>query len=267
MSLGRRRVGLQHPERWIYNRMSAAYAARPAYPSALVDRLSALAKEAKGHILDVGAGLGHLSLPLAMRGHSVIAIDPAATMLQALSARAEATAAALDLRVLHAAAEQLPLPDHSIGLAVIADALHFLDAQRTGAELARVMSPRAALAIVQVELGDSPFMRELVHIMEDAAPRRPRRVSGTMTQVAALSGVSLDTCELFESDVVMDHAQLEQLFGSISFIGPAMNPQRFSAFCARVRAIPYAPRWHTHIRLHAGIRSGIARSLENAESF
>ena len=264
MSLGRRRVGLHEPERWIYNRMAAAYAARPSYPSALVERLSALAPVAKGHILDVGAGLGHLSLPLAERGHSVIAIDPAAAMLQALSKRA--VEAHQSLRVLHAAAESLPLPDASVGLAIIADALHFLDAHRSGTELARVLTPQASLAFVQVELGASAFMRELVQLMQEAAPRRPRSVTGTMAEVAALCGVTLTVSETYENDVPLDHAQLEQLFGSISFIGPAMNPRRFSDFCARVRAIRHAPRWHTHIQLHAGERGAAARNLENAKS-
>ena len=270
MSLGRRRVGLHEPERWIYNRMAEAYAARPAYPGALVDRLSALAGATsgereghEGHILDLGAGLGLLSLPLAARGHEVIAVDPAAAMLQALSLRAQQ--AQLPIRTLHAAAEALPLPDHSVSLVVIADAVHFLDAQRTGAELARVLAPHAALAFIQVELAGSPFMRELVHIMQEAAPRRPRRVTGTMTQMAALCGVDLREYEAFENDVPMDHARLEQLFGSISFIGPAMNPARLSAFCARVRAIPHAPRWHTHIRLHAGHRAS-GHNLETAET-
>lgn len=264
MSLGRRRVGLHEPERWIYNRMAAAYAARPAYPDALVEHLSALAHVAKGHILDVGAGMGHLSLPLAQRGHDVIAVDPAAAMLKALAERAGE--AQSRIRVLHAAAEALPLPDASAGLALIADALHFLDAHRSGMELARVLTPHASLAFVQVELGSSPFMRELVHIMQDAAPRRPRRVSGTMAEIAALCGVTLTVRESYENDVALDHVQLEQLFGSISFIGPAMNPRRFGDFCARVRAIQHAPRWHTHITLHAGQRGSASRSLENTKT-
>ena len=261
MSLGRRRVGLHEQERWIYNRMASAYAARPPYPDALVERLSALAgrasANAEGHILDVGAGLGHLSLPLAARGHRVTAIEPALQMLQALEARARA--AGLALHSVHATAEALPLPDRSVALALIADALHFLDAHRAGSELDRVLAPDAALAFVQVELGSSPFMRALERCLREAAPRRPRRVAGSMAQVAALCGVSLTLTQTFDSQVRLDQAQLEQLLGSISFVGPAMNPERWQRLCAQIRAIPHPVCWHTQLQLHAGLRG---RSLQ-----
>ena len=269
MSLGRRRVGLHQPERWIYNRMAEAYAARPAYPAALIERLSALAgpastTDSSRHILDVGAGTGQLSLPLAERGHRVTAIEPAAAMLHVLEGRARA--AGLELSSIHAAAESLPLPDRSVRLAIIADALHFLDAHRAGSELSRVLEPAASLAIVQVELGDSPFMHALVNIMEEAAPRRPRKVSGAMAEVAALCGLKLQRTERFDSHVPLERERLEQLLCSISFIGPAMNPERFERFLARVRSIPHAPCWHTHILLHSGRRGADRQELESAES-
>ena len=87
MGLGRRRVGLEEPERWVYNRMAEAYAARPAYPNALVSRLHELAGAAPAQVLDVGAGIGHLSLPLAQLGHSVRALEPAVAMLEQRAGR------------------------------------------------------------------------------------------------------------------------------------------------------------------------------------
>src|SRR4051794_22381697 len=102
MGLGRRRVGLHEPERWVYNRMADAYAARPAYPDALIARLAALAGEAPAQVLDVGAGIGHLSLPLLARGHHLNAVEPAISMLNALQARARATTRAENLSAHHA---------------------------------------------------------------------------------------------------------------------------------------------------------------------
>jgi SAM-dependent methyltransferase len=229
--------------------MAEAYAARPAYPDALVAKLSALAGGPPADVLDVGAGIGHLSLPLARLGHRVVAVEPAIAMLEALRARA-----AQNLTALHATAEALPLPDASAQLVVIADALHFLDAHRAGSELHRVLRPRGVLAIVQVELGTSPFMQALQQLMQASAPRRPKRVSGAMTQLAALSGVSLAPLETFEHALPVSIEQVERIAGSISFIGPAMNAARFQAFCTHLRTIEHAPVWHTTIRLWAGRR-------------
>jgi ubiquinone/menaquinone biosynthesis C-methylase UbiE len=249
MGLGRRRVGLEQPERWVYNRMAESYAARPAYPSALLQQLFELAGEPGAHVLDVGAGIGHLSVPLAALGHRVTAIEPARAMLEKLEQQALARIACV-----HAAAEALPLTDASVDLALIADALHFLDAHRAGTELGRVLRRRAALAVVQVEFGDAPFMQALTALMQAAAPRRPRQVSDTMTQLAALAGVKLQHTHTFEQAQVVPSAQIERILGSISFIGPAMNPERFAAFCAGLRAIEHPPVWHTTIRLWSGRR-------------
>lgn len=252
MGIGRRRVGLEQPERWVYNRMAEAYEARPAYPNALISRLFELAGAAPAHVLDVGAGIGHLSLPLAELGLRVTAVEPALAMLERLTARAQA--ARLPVESVHATAEKLPLQDASVELVVIADALHFLDAHRTGCELARVLRARGALAIVQVELGASPFMQALVELMHASAPRRPKRIHAAMTQLATLAGIKLDRSETYESKQLVPIAQVERILGSISFIGPAMNEARFEAFCTALRAIPHDPVWHTTLQLWSGRR-------------
>lgn len=239
--------------------MAEAYAARPAYPDALISRLCTLAGAAPRHVLDLGAGIGHLSVPLAALGQRVTAVEPAAAMLDQLQRRA----LQLPITCLHATAEALPLPDASVDLAVIADALHFLDAHLTGCELARVLRERGALAIVQVELGASPFMTALSALMQASAPRRPKRVDRSMTQLASLSGVTLELVETIEHAQPLPLAQIERILGSISFIGPAMNAARFEAFCAGLHAIEHESVWHTTLRLWAG-RRGPARCVEPA---
>jgi SAM-dependent methyltransferase len=241
---------VDQPERWVYNRMAEAYAARPPYPSALISQLSELAGGPPAHVLDIGAGIGHLSLPLAALGHRVSAVEPAVAMLEQLKLRT----GELPIAVVHAAAEALPLPGASMDLAVIADALHFLDAHLAGCELARVLHARGVLAVVQVELGASPFMQALRSLMNASAPRRPKRVDGALTQVATLAGVKLSLVGTYELEQPVPLAQLERIVGSISFIGPAMNAARFEAFCAGLRAIEHESVWHTSLRLWAGRR-------------
>ena len=253
LSLGRRKVGLHDPDRWVFNKMAGAYASRPAYPAALIDAIASLAPPAGGsRVLDVGAGIGHLALPLAERGLEVTAVEPATEMLERL--RSTAGERGLAIRNLHATAEDVPLPDASADLIVVADALHFLDAERSASEMARLLAPRGALAIVIAELGATPFMRALVDLMHEHAPRRPRRTEGTLAQVLALARVEpLEPLRFADATAVGERA-LEEILRSISFIGPAMSAERFAAFRAGLAAVAGPRIWSRSFTLHAARR-------------
>jgi SAM-dependent methyltransferase len=258
MSLGRRSVGLDDPSRWVFNRMADVYDARPPYPAALVDALAALAGPPGSRVGDLGAGIGHLALPLAARGYDVAAFEPAFAMLARL--RAAADARGLALRSYQATAEALPLGRSSLDLALVADALHFLDAQLAGEELARVLARRGTLAVVTSGFGDTPYMRAVVALMEEAVPRRPRALARQLAQVSSLANVELGPERFFDDETPVDHPTLERILRSISFIGPAMNEARFTAFRARVHALPGAPAWARRFVLRAGQRGSAGRA-------
>lgn len=249
MSLGRRKVGLHDPSRWVFNRMADVYDARPAYPSALIDALVELAPE-QGRVGDLGAGIGHVALPLAERGLEVVAVEPARAMLERLET--EARRRRLSLRAVHATAESLPLDDDSLDLVVVADAVHFLDPELAAREIARVLAPKGALAIVTCDLGETPFMRTLVEIIEESVPRRIRKVEHTLVQIPAMSGIRFTSARQFHDETPVDGHTLERILRSISFIGPAMNPARFAAFRTRVHALPGPPVWARTFTLRAG---------------
>jgi ubiquinone/menaquinone biosynthesis C-methylase UbiE len=246
-------VRVEDSASWVFNRMAHVYAARPAYPAALVQALFSLAGGTGAQVLDVGAGIGHLALPLAARGLVVTAVEPARAMLAELEAQARAQK--LALTPLLGTAEELPVADAAMDLVVIADALHFMDAALTGQEAGRVLRPHGALALVQCELADTPFMNDLVALMEESAPRRPRAVANATREVAALTGVQALAEQRFVDEVPVDHATLERILSSISFIGPAMNAQRFSVFRERVQALSPAPVWTRQITLRSGKRT------------
>ena len=146
--------------------------------------------------------------------------------------RASAAERGIALRALHAAAEQLPLEPACLDLVVVADALHFLDTELTARQIARVLAPRGALALVTCKFADTPFMRGVVRLIEEAVPRRPRALTQSIVHLSALSGVPLTNERRFHDETPVDHATLERILRSISFIGPAMNPARFAAFRA-----------------------------------
>ncbi len=252
MGLGRRKIALDDPSAWVFNRMADVYDARPPYPRELLDALCALGCPTRDAVVDLGAGIGHLALPLAQRGFVVHAVEPARRMLDVLADRARTLG--VDIRLLHERAEATSLADRSCGLALIADALHFLDAELTAREVRRLVPKGGVLALVTAELGDTPYMRALVEEMRAAAPRRPRDTEAPLQQLFAVSGVTMLNELSFSDETQVDHAQLERILGSISFIGPAMNAERAARFRERIHALSDAPVWARRFTLRWGRR-------------
>jgi ubiquinone/menaquinone biosynthesis C-methylase UbiE len=251
MGRKRRQVGLDDPTRWVFNRMADVYDARPAYPEALIEALVALAPGPR--VLDLGAGTGKLALPLAARGFEVVALEPAEAMLEVL--RRSAQARGVSLVTLHGMAEALPFQAARFDLVLIADALHFIDHERAAPELRRVLAPRGVLALVTSTFAATPYMTELRALLDETAPRRPRDVAAAMRQLASLAKVQLTDVAHFSDETPVDFETVERLLRSVSFIGPALNPERFATFRARLRALPAPWLWARAFALHSGRRT------------
>jgi SAM-dependent methyltransferase len=112
---------------------------RPAYPEAAVDWL--VPPDAKT-VLDLAAGTGKLSRPLAARGLTVTAVDPLEGMLGELRAFLP------DVPALIGTAEAIPLPDDSVDAVVVGQAWHWVDPARAVPEVARVLKPGGQLALI-----------------------------------------------------------------------------------------------------------------------
>jgi ubiquinone/menaquinone biosynthesis C-methylase UbiE len=253
MGLGRRKVSIEDASAWVFNRIADVYDARPDYPAALIDALADLAGRAGSRVADLGAGIGHVALPLCARGVDVVAVEPARAMLDRLRRAAEDRG--LALRTVHGAAERLPFERASVDLVIIADALHFMDAQLIGAEIDRVLAPGGRLAVVTCQPAPTPFMRDLVRVIEQAVPRRPRALTQNMVHVTGMTGVALAHEQQFDDHTPVDLVTLDRILRSVSFIGPAMNPQRLLAFRQAVFALSEAPVWARTFVLRSGRRA------------
>jgi ubiquinone/menaquinone biosynthesis C-methylase UbiE len=116
---------------------------RPGYPDAAVARLIARLGLAPGRtVVDLAAGTGKLTRLLAPSGARVIAVEPLAEM------RALLAAAAPSAQVVDGTAESLPLADASVDAVTVAQAFHWFDARTALAEIARVVRPGGAAALV-----------------------------------------------------------------------------------------------------------------------
>lgn len=119
---------------------ATAYAAnRPSYPKAAIDALlRGLGPEHDLLVADVGAGTGISANLLAERVGTVFAIEPNAEMREHAQTRP-------NVHWETGYAEELPLPDKSVDVAVAFQAFHWFDPLRAFAQFARVARRRVAL--------------------------------------------------------------------------------------------------------------------------
>jgi ubiquinone/menaquinone biosynthesis C-methylase UbiE len=112
---------------------------RPHYPSALFNYLATLAPR-DSLVWDCAAGSGQATIDLAARFDKVIATDASAEQI-ASAPRSDN----VEYRV--ALAEQSGLPDESISMITVAQALHWFDRDRFFAETKRVLRAGGILAV------------------------------------------------------------------------------------------------------------------------
>jgi SAM-dependent methyltransferase len=118
---------------------AALYAqARPTYPSALFDAIAAQAP-ARTLCWDAGCGNGQASVALAGLFQRVHATDPSSEQIDNAQPHAR-----IDYAV--GRAESCALPDGSVDLVTIAQALHWCDVAAFHAQVQRVLKPGGVIA-------------------------------------------------------------------------------------------------------------------------
>lgn len=154
-------------------------AVRPRYPQQAVEDILALAAaaadprhDAQPRIVDLGAGTGILSRQLLQAGARVHAVEPSAAMTQVLSHAAGAWDEQLTITL--ARAEETGLPRGQADVAVAAQAWHWFDAEAVQTEIASLLAPGGALALIWNYLDTAdPTVHRLTRIMRAGDTYRP----------------------------------------------------------------------------------------------
>lgn len=112
---------------------------RPGFPAAAVD---VVLPGRVGRVLDLGAGTGKLTERLVDRADQVVAVEPAASMLDVLRRKLP------EVSAVEGRAERIPVADASIDVVTVAQAFHWFDRDRACAEIARVLVAEGVLGLL-----------------------------------------------------------------------------------------------------------------------
>ena len=169
---------------------------RPAYPDEAVAAVVDAARRARGadasgrggplRAADIGAGTGKMSESLARAGLLVDAVEPSEAM--------RAQASPIEGVTWHdGVAEWTGLPNDLYDIVVFAQSWHWVDSERAGLEVERILAPGGALGIVWNQMDVSiPWVHRLTRIMRSGDVHRPDKpptpgggfAPMTLTQVA-----------------------------------------------------------------------------------
>jgi SAM-dependent methyltransferase len=150
----------REPTQRFSDRVDAYVRYRPGYPSEVVRTLERELGIRPGttRVVDIGTGTG-ISAELFLRdGYDVVGVEPNEAMRAAAQKR---FAGEPRFRILPGSAEATTLPDASANLVLAAQAFHWFDRTRARAEIARILAPGGALALVWNDrhTDTTPFLR------------------------------------------------------------------------------------------------------------
>jgi SAM-dependent methyltransferase len=182
-------------KRRTFNQVAELYhEVRPRYPAQLLDDLIELSGLLdRGRILEVGAGTGIATLPLAERGYEIIAVE-LGTDLAAVAENKLSSFA--NVEVVVADFEKWQLPDEPFDVVMSATAWHWIDPEIGYEKAAEALRPGGALAIFgywHAAGGDQAFFEQVqdcyLRFMPGANPnerlKKPSEYEPDVSQVNA----------------------------------------------------------------------------------
>ncbi|GGI03811.1 methyltransferase [Egicoccus halophilus] len=120
----------------------------------------ALLADLSGEVVEIGAGTGANLAHYGAQVRRVVAVEPSLPMADRLRRRAADGPDHLDVEVVTAPAERLPLPDASADVVVSTLVLCSVrDVGRTLAEARRVLRPRGRLVLLEHVAGEGRLLR------------------------------------------------------------------------------------------------------------
>ena len=132
----------------IFDRIPYSYDRyRPGYALEAIEALVELSGARHGAaILEIGAGTGKLTVPLAERGFAITAVEPGERMADLLARRVRRWPR---IRIVRSTFEDTPIEPSSFDLVVAATSFHWLDPDRRYDLAADALRPGGALGLIR----------------------------------------------------------------------------------------------------------------------
>ncbi|MEX2204076.1 MAG: class I SAM-dependent methyltransferase [Actinomycetota bacterium] len=116
---------------------------RPSYPDDAVSFLIRAVGIGPGRdVVELGAGTGKFTELIVATGARIVAVEPVAGMREALGRTCPS------VEIVDGTAEQIPVPDASADVVVVAQAFHWFAGERALPEIHRVLRPGGALGLI-----------------------------------------------------------------------------------------------------------------------
>ena len=191
---------LARPERigTSFNDVASLYdEVRPGYPTEIIDTIVTLAGlPSSGRILEIGCGTGQITLPFAVRGYTILALEPGDAMA-ALAARKCRPYPNVEIVTL--GFEAWPTEPAAFDLVVSAQAFHWIEPESGIAKSAEALKPGGSLALVwHLDVShDTSFWKATQPIYDVFFPRTSAADTGWLLGAVGRYSEALRVSEVF----------------------------------------------------------------------
>jgi SAM-dependent methyltransferase len=223
---------------------------RPEYAPAVVGAIAAeLRIPTAAPILDLAAGTGKLTRALLGAGLDVVAVEPHGSLREVLAANIGAD------RVREGLAEAIPLPDASVAMVTVADAIHWFDQAAALAEIRRVLRPGGGLAVLSTvpDWGGASWAHEVGTMMSELRPEHPHFDGPPWQDAVRAAGGWSEPREIrVTSTQAAQPARFVDYLASMSWVADLPEQQRTDTL-ARIDAIIRAGETPAELPVHVVI--------------
>ncbi|MBF0627958.1 MAG: class I SAM-dependent methyltransferase [Magnetococcales bacterium] len=153
---------------WDYSNLADAYLKRPDYSDLAIDAMLAIAGLARGTVCDVGAGVAHLTLMLAVRGFNVHAVEPNDAMRNNGMHRTQSLPS---VRWFEGTGEETGQSASSFDMVTFGSSFNVCDRSQALKETARILKPNGWFACMwnHRDLND-PIQSAIESIIKESVP-------------------------------------------------------------------------------------------------